>query len=278
VQFARPATLVSPSEDFGPTGPRNIRFNGEWYRNPLAELVGLKDVGPNDIELLGSHELGLAAFAGLLVAAIAGIVAAIVHDRRRDAHLVATFVTLALAILMQPFREGRYLYTLLPLLLYFAFRGLRSVVAVVVPDRFRVVALALPTAAIAVLFVGVLSDTRHSIDYHHTYEYTSWGPEAPDSLELFDAVERFTDNRDVVVFYQARTMNLYTHRRAIQGNNVDMMLERGDWYAMTRNSDYIQTLLTDDEAADLGFVKVWENASFVLWDIPPREPPEPCCP
>jgi hypothetical protein len=131
----------------------------------------------------------------------------------------------------------------------------------------QVVALAL----LAPMVIGIVADTRRDVRYHHEYEYLHWGPADPVVQDLFDAVVRYTDGRDVVVFFQARAMSLYTRRRAIQGNSETMMLERGDWYAMERDSDYIQTPLTDARAAELGFVKVWENQRFVLWRIPERE-------
>ena len=109
--------------------------------------------------------------------------------------------------------------------------------------------------------------------YHYDYDYLHWGPEDPSVQEMFDAVVRLTDGRDVIVFFQARAMSLYTRRAAIQGNSESMMVERGDWYAMEKGSDYIQTPLTDERAAELGFVKVWENGRFVLWRIPDRVVP-----
>jgi hypothetical protein len=187
-----------------------------------------------------------------------------------------------LAVLVQPFREGRYLLTIFPLLVYFSFRGARSVLAVLLRSVrsvrwVRIVQAALPALVIAPLLVAITTDTRRTLDYHREYEYVNWGPESPETAEVFDAVRRLTGAQDVVVFFQARTMTLYTRRLAIQGNSVSMMVERGDWYAMARDSDYIQTPLTDEQAAELGFVKVWENSSYVLWRIPDRPPPPPCC-
>jgi hypothetical protein len=280
VQFVRPAPVKSPEEHFGPTGLQNVRFNAEWYVDPLAEMVGLKDGGANPIEYAGSHTAGVVLLTLLVGSAVLGIVVAVFQDPRRDAHLAAGLLALSLAVLVQPFREGRYLFSAVPLIAYFAVRGLGWLAVGLVartPTSDHAVRWFAPSVLVALLLSGVLVDTRSMVDYHWTYDYTHWGPEAPEALELFDAVVRLTDSRDVVVFYQARTMNLYTGRRAIQGNSVPMMRERGDWYAMTRDSDYIQTPLTDEEAAELGFVKVWENGSFVLWDIPPRPAPPPCC-
>jgi hypothetical protein len=111
------------------------------------------------------------------------------------------------------------------------------------------------------------------VRYHRAHDVVLWGPEHPDARELFDAVMRLTDQRDVVVFSQARTMNLYTGRLSIQGNNRQMLLERGDWYAMARDSDYIQVPLDAAEADELGLEAVWSNARFILWRIPERQVP-----
>ena len=91
-------------------------------------------------------------------------------------------------------------------------------------------------------------------------------------------MQQYTDARDVVVFFQARTMNLYTRRRSIQGNSESMMLQRGNWFLMAKEGDYIQTNVSDARAAVLGFVKMWENDKFILWRIPPRYPPLPAGP
>ena len=68
-------------------------------------------------------------------------------------------------------------------------------------------------------------------------------------------------------------MNLYTGRLSIQGNSQQMLLERGDWYAMTRDTDYIQVPLDAGSATALGLEAVWSNATFVLWRIPERQIP-----
>ncbi len=301
VQFARPAPLLTTNDAFGPTGLRNLGTNLRFYRSSLSELLGLKDGGPNDVALLGSPSLGTALLALVLGAAVIGIVVSVVRTPGRDLHVVVVTLGIAAAILVQPFRESRYLYTLFPLVLLFAMLGLASLAAGVAgvftssedrkpgdqgkpgePDehgddtrdpRSRWArALALFPAVVALPFVlAIGSDTLRSVDYHDEYDYTHWGPVDPASLELWDAVTRLTDQRDVVVFHQARSMNLHTSRLAIQGNSVPMMLERGDWYAMVRYSDYLQTRLDDPAlAAELGFVAVWENERFVLWKIPDR--------
>jgi len=75
------------------------------------------------------------------------------------------------------------------------------------------------------------------------------------------------------VFFRPRALNLFTGRTAITaGSSLPVLLERGDWYAMARGSDYAQCALTEDEATATGRIsKVWENDAWVLWHID-REP------
>lgn len=276
MQLARPAPILNPSEDVGESGLQHVWFNLQYYRDPFAELLGLKDAGPNDLTLLGSTAAAFAAMALVLGLAVVGIVASLIRAPQRDAHLVAALLLIGMAVLTQPFREGRYLITLVPLILYFTLRGAGEVLGLVARGRkLAPVRAVVPTLLLLPMFLSVLDDTKHAFDYHRSYEVVSWGPDAPDAQGLFTAVETYTDARDVVVFFQARTMNLYTRRRTIQGNSIPMMVERGDWYAMSRDSDYIQTRLSDEQAAELGFEKVWENPSFVLWKIPDRPDPPP---
>ncbi len=276
MQLARPAPILNPSQDVGESGLQHVWFNLQYYRDPFAELIGLKDAGPNDLTLLGSTGAAFAAMALVLVLAVVGIVASLIRRPERDAHLVAALLLIGMAVLTQPFREGRYLITLVPLIVYFTLHGMGALLGLVARGRqLAPVRAVVPTLLLLPMFLSVLDDTKHAFDYHRAYEVVSWGPDAPDAQGLFTAVETYTDARDVVVFFQARTMNLYTRRRAIQGNSVQMMVERGDWYAMSRDSDYIQTRLSDEQAAELGFEKVWENPSFVLWKIPDRPDPPP---
>ena len=64
-------------------------------------------------------------------------------------------------------------------------------------------------------------------------------------------------------------MNLYTDHTAVTaGSSLPFLLQRGDWYAMAKASDYAQCALSDEEAAATGQLsKVWENESWVLWRV-----------
>jgi hypothetical protein len=85
---------------------------------------------------------------------------------------------------------------------------------------------------------------------------------------MFVAVKQSTLPDDVVLFFRARAMTLYTDRRAIQGINLEPLLPLVNWYVMEKGSTYSQHLLTDQEAAEFGLTKTWENDGWVLWKVP----------
>lgn len=270
IQLLLPAPILN-STGTSALDPSNIWSNVTWYVGQFAQLLGLSEGGDAPVELFGSRSVGQTVLLLLSVTAAFGVldgVTGIVRDRPgREPHHAVALVFVSLIVLIAPFHEQRYLFTILPLFLLNVLHGTR------VLGRLYRLERSVNWVVGALLLAGVIGNlgpTVRSLDYHREYEYTHWGPGHPAVTELFSAVRDLTDQRDVVVFFQARSMNLYTGRLAIQGNSESMVLRRGDWYAMERDSDYIQTPLTAERAAEMGLVSVWENERFVLWRVPPR--------
>lgn len=273
--------LVLPSPLLATNAPGGglaaLKHHIPWYRLPLAELIGLKEIGDQPVSGWGSTILGNIVFWAIIVGALIGIAAGLadVVARRTSlmTHLVGAVIGVGGVVAIAPYHYQRYIYTVAVLTPVLAAYGWQRLLG----QHQRLVGVAATTVLLLVPVTQHLSDTVHSLDYHRAYDYTHWGPDDPAVIDLFEAVRRYTDHRDVVVFFQARSMNLYTGRLAIQGNNENMMVERGDWYAQERDSDYIQTPLTTQRAAELGFDAVWSNSKFILWRIPDRhyEPIEP---
>ena len=100
-----------------------------------------------------------------------------------------------------------------------------------------------------------------------------WGPADPNAIQMFDAVRATTDEDDVIGFFRARAMNLYSDRRSLQVTSLAHVLERTDYYVMATNSTYSQVLISDEEADAAGLEKVWENAFFIIWATPAEAAP-----
>ena len=252
-------------------GLSNIPSRFKYHQDVLAEHVGLKDPG-QPIQLLGSETAGRYALTLLLVLAVVGLAARLLTRFEHDIHLAAYFCAASFVMLVSPYQENRYLFTITPLLLYFAYQALPAVAAYVTSSNLKLARLAAIPSALAVAGLILINgrDLKHSTEYHRVYDYTVNGPETVEATQMFTAVKTMTRGDDVILFFRARAMTLYTDRLAVQGSNLDQLLPRTDWYVMAKGSTYSQALLSDAEGAARGLAKAWENGSWVIWRVPPR--------
>jgi len=260
-----------------PSGPGAITRNLRWYPDALAELLGLQHIGDAPIQAFGSAPLGILWLAAFVATAAIGMLWSIVRAGRRrtsvDLPLAMALLGIGLIIAMAPYHYQRYLMTVAPLVVILAAstvsqtgrlltRGVPRLTPTVA--AMMTVALAVPTLTLHI------PEVARSLRFHLTHSYISTGPEDADTLQLWSAIIDLTDERDVVMFAQPRTMNLYTRRLSVVGNDRNVLMRRADWYAMERDSDYLQIDLTSAEADELGLEAVWENERYILWRVPDR--------
>ena len=273
--FAAP---IRPDLDIrAPSGPSVIATNLRWYPDALAELLGLQRIGDAPIEAFGSSALGAIWLGAFVVAAVIGICwSALCALRRRpsiDLALSGALVGIGIIIAMAPYHYQRYLMTVAALIIVLAASTIARAGHLIGRRRSQmqsiaalasVIVLSAPTFALHIPEVG------RSLRFHLTHSYVSTGPEDPFTQQLWSAVIEFTDERDVVMFAQPRAMNLYTRRLSVVGNDRNVLMRRADWYAMERDSDYLQVNLSETEAVSLGLDAVWANERYVLWRVPGR--------
>lgn len=273
-----PAPILGNVDVAGDPGPGQILGNLAWYRESFAELIGLKRVGDHPIEALGSEFLGTLLVTLVLALAGIGAIAALVQalERRpsRDLAITAAVIGMGVIVMMTPYHYRRYLMTLVPLVVLLALGGVQTLGAVWTTRSpgsasRRLVML----VAVIVLGPGLAVsaiDSGRSVGRHLTEELGHRGPEDDATQELFAEIRRRTDERDVVAFFQPRSMNLYTRRLSVLASDEETLMTRADWFAGVRDSDYLQVAVDDQRAAGLGLVKVWENSDYVLWRLPDR--------
>ena len=248
------------------TGTQQIKPNIIWFRDILAELLGLKDIGVNKLELLGSWRLAALALALFVALAVIGFLVRLATATGEDVTVAAFLFTSCYIVGTAPFHEGRYLYGIMPLMAYFAVQAL--------PALARWARLwVLPATIVSCALLGGLvianaTDMRHAVDYHRVYKGTIHGPTSPEAIEMEDKVLECTRGDDVVAFFRARAMTMLTDRLSIQTGSIDQVLQRADWFVMEKDSTYSQPLVSDADAARLGLRKVWENSDWVLWLVP----------
>lgn len=264
-------TVVFPRYDGG--GLSQIRPNFIWFRDILAEHIGLKAQGVDTWSFLGSHDMALVVFIVFVVFAVLGILVRLLNHYREDAPLVFYLIGVIFIVSTLPFHEGRYMFSITPLLVYFAYQGIASTITDAVGSSadsrwMRWWPGALAAAFLLIFTVGNATDLYNKTMYRLDYDYAHWGPEHPSSTEMFEEVRSRTRHDEVISFFRARAMNLYSERQSLQLTNTGHILSRADWYVMVKQSTYVQVLLTDEQAADLGLTREWENDRFVLWRVP----------
>jgi hypothetical protein len=254
VQLLLPSMLFPENRDHaGYIGARLVRYAGD-----LTEQLGL-----GSLRALGGFIIGLA------------IVGMIVGCRRRpalDGPLAAITVLSAIAVSTQFRMVGRYYFQILPWVVYFATVAVTAGVGWALRGDARLVPrlAVLPLAYLLVVHAFVLpGDIADARDFNRG-GHQQVGPTSPAVTPIFDAVSTFTRPDDVIAFFKARTMTLYTDRRAIQTSDLEHVRDFADFYAQLRGSSYYQPALTVDEARDLGFMMVWSDPNWILWRVPTR--------
>ncbi len=277
-------------------GWAQLKPNIIWFRDILAEHLGLRQAGVAEFDLYGSRTLGIVVFGTFVALVLIGLIGQLVLHRSRDAHLAAYLLAVVLVIGRLPFHEGRYLFAITPLMAYFAFQAVPSVAAAIAPftQRRRVPEQSVPATTRLVraapfvslaLFAPMIQSNwtvlSHGISYHRDYDYVEEGPEMATSHEMFDAVRRCTRGDDVVMFNRARAMNLYTGRRAIQTGGLEEAVRRSDWMVVDNSDvDYYEPQVGEYNAAEHGLVRVWHNDIWSLYRVHPTaiDGREPCPP
>jgi hypothetical protein len=251
-QLLLPSMLFPDNGDNG--GYIDDRLGG--YPRVLTQHLGL-----------GSHPL-----IGAVILSLA-IVGAVIGIRRRpglDGPLAAIAVLSAVAVSTHFRMVGRYYFQIAPWVLYFASVTVVTAVVLVWRQRdrryisvFAAVPLLYLVAVHAAVLPGDIADAR---DFNRTSQQP-FGPTDPRVTPVFDAVARLTRPDDIVAFYRARTMTLYTDRRAFQTTLIDRISKRADYFAQQRGADFYQPRLTEAQGHALGFEIVWSDAHWILWKV-----------
>jgi hypothetical protein len=196
--------------------------------------------------------------------------------RRRpalDGPLAVITILSALAISTHFRMVGRYYFQILPWVVYFAIVTVAAAVGLVLRSararrwapRLAILPLVYLLAVHAAVLPGNIADAR---DFNRGGRQQV-GPTNPDVTPIFGAVETYTRPDDVITYFRARTMTLYTDRLAIQTTDIQRVLDVADFFAQQRGSTYYQPALSFEQADDLGFRMVWSDSTWILWRVPP---------
>jgi hypothetical protein len=241
-----------------------------------ARYIGAR-IGDYTGDLTEHLGLGTHPAVGVIVICLAlvGMVVGCVRRPGLDGPLAVITVMSALAISTHFRMVGRYYFQLLPWVLYFAAVAVTAGVGLLLRSnrsrRWAPRIAAVPLVYLVVVHAAVLpGDIADAREFNRDGRQQV-GPTHPEVTPIFDAVATYTHPDDVITYFRARTMTLYTDRRAIQTTDIERVLDRSDYYAQQRGSTYYQPALTMEEAVDLGLMMVWSDSRWILWRVPEPE-------
>jgi hypothetical protein len=217
---------------------------------------------------IGNHPL---VGALVLLVAGAGMVVGCVRRPRLDVPLAALTLLSAAAVSTHFRMVGRYYFQIFPWILYFAAAAIVAAVEALRRPEARRAAVAIAIAPLVFLVglhaINLPGDIADARDFNEGGRQQV-GPTDPAVTPIFAAVETYTEPDAVIGYYRARTMTLYTDRRTIQTTSLDRMLQKADYFAQQRFSNYYQPDITSEEARAAGMVPVWQNPYWILWRLP----------
>jgi len=207
---------------------------------------------------------------GLLLPFILG---GLVLNYKRDIHLVVyLFLSYALFIVWPDQQGIRFLFPLLPLLVYFAYRGMEAA-SFALTERhprlglwFTRVFWLVIAAAFAWTSFGLARDNLAGGrgPYGNVFD--------PISLEIFEFIKSDTPAESVIAFYKPRALRLFTGRDSLLVDACDA-LPMADYVVLRKSRGAVDQVSPADVMTCNSSVQVTElfdNEKFVVYQIIPK--------
>lgn len=244
LQLFLPSTLV-------PHYPENSVGNLFRYANVIAQRIG---------EIVGFDN----SVAGWLVVSFGfvGWAMALRSDWRK--HLPIVGYLLAVMVIGGMFfvPSGRYFSTAVPLFILGAL-----MIPTVGPLRDhwlppRLATLLIVLALAPVVWLNGVKAVQEAERADRFNGVVKEGPNRTDALELFSAVRANTAEADVIGFFKARSMMLYTDRRAVQISEADPLNPGSEFDVLVVRRDEVDE--EDRIVIDRDYEVGWSNETFEL--------------
>ena len=207
---------------------------------------------------------------GLLLPFILG---GLVLNYKRDIHLVVyLFLSYALFIVWPDQQGIRFLFPLLPLLVYFAYRGMEAA-SFALTERhprlglwFTRVFWLVIAAAFAWTSFGLARDNLAGGrgPYGNVFD--------PISLEMFEFIESDTPADSVIAFYKPRALRLFTGRDSLLVDACDA-LPMADYIVLRKSRGAVDQVSPADVTTcnpSVQVTELFDNEKFVVYQVIPK--------
>lgn len=183
--------------------------------------------------------------------------------------IVFFLLWMVLLVTWPPWQGIRFIFPVLPIFIYFTFRGMKFVVLDLLSAKYQPVGYAVLYGFW--LFVVVLF-LFHSGS--HAYANLQNGRSIPGaydahSMEMYDYIKKDTSPDSVLIFFKPRAMRLMTGHDAIMSAECERMLV-GDYIVLSRRTRIAENHQIPPEeisACNLPLREAFKNSRFVIFEI-----------
>ena len=201
------------------------------------------------------------------------IVGGVIVHFKNDFHLVIYLLLSFAVFIVWPDQQGiRFLFPLLPLLVYFAYRGMDATFFALTDRHPRLghwltrAFWLVIIASFAWTSLGLARDNlaRGRGPYGNVYD--------PLSLEMFDYVKSGTPADSVSAFYKPRALRLFTDRDSLLIDTCDA-LSLADYIILRKSRGAVDQVAPNEiESCNPSVLvtEVFDNEKFVIYQISPR--------
>ena len=187
--------------------------------------------------------------------------------RKQEPIFILFFLFWMIVHITYPYWQGpRYIFPLLPILIYFAFEGMKFLINRM-PEGYRLTGQR-AFHGFWILIAGMFL-LRSGINAYQNLQNDRSinGPFDPYSLEVYDYIKEKTPSNSVVVFFKPRVMVMMTGHPTIMSTECDRIL-KGDYLVLSRKVGENQQIPPEDiDACNLPLDQVLKNNRFVVYEI-----------
>jgi hypothetical protein len=187
--------------------------------------------------------------------------------RKKNIIFIIFFILWMTLLIIWPVWQGpRFIFPLLPIFIYFAFQGMKSVINNL-PDKYHQIGertVQMFWFLIAVIFL-LNSTIRASANLRNNRSIN--GPFDPYSLEVYTFINEKTPANSLIIFFKPRALRLMTDHDAISITECDR-IPLGDYLVLSRKvGENLQIPPEEIETCSLPLDEVYRNRRFIIYEI-----------
>ena len=245
--------------------------NVYYYSTLLADFFGDPDL-ISDYFHVRSINISYVIYGISLLFFVLGVI-----KNYRKNYLYLTYFLLNLVLfIIWPYRQGlRYIFELIPLYLFFLFKGLIEM------DETKLFSsrIKVTHVFIAMLLIFFISQILFISVFYYKSDKSKEGPYTFESMEMFNFIKGNTEKDDTIVFFRPRAFSLFTDRFSISIESYEKLINStADYFVNYKNqfsgnvkikseSEENYSLLLSKIINSDKLIKIFGNKDFEIYKI-----------